>query len=75
LPAAALPCRAAGEADSLDVRLLSTMLTADEGFGEWGLTALAVADGRRILLDTGAHPDTVLRNARELQMDLSLSRT
>ena len=51
------------------------MLTADEGFGEWGLTALAVADGRRILLDTGAHPDTVLRNARELQMDLSLSRT
>jgi 7,8-dihydropterin-6-yl-methyl-4-(beta-D-ribofuranosyl)aminobenzene 5'-phosphate synthase len=29
------------------------------------------ADGHRILLDTGAHPDTVLQNARDLKIDLS----
>jgi len=71
LLAAALPCCAAGKVASLDVRLLSTMLTADEGFGEWGFAALVVADGHRILFDTGAHPDTVLRNARELHIDLT----
>jgi 7,8-dihydropterin-6-yl-methyl-4-(beta-D-ribofuranosyl)aminobenzene 5'-phosphate synthase len=56
---------------SLEVRILSTMLADDEGFGEWGFSALVVADGHRILFDTGAHPDTVLRNARELKIDLS----
>jgi len=68
--AAALTCLAADKVTTLDVRLLSTML-ADEGFGEWGFAALVVADGHRILFDTGAHPDTVLRNARELKIDLS----
>src|ERR1022692_2291878 len=71
LLAAALACSAADKVTSLDVRLLSTMLTADEGYGEWGFAALVVADGHRILFDTGAHPDTVLRNARELHIDLS----
>ncbi len=47
------------------------MLTADEGFGEWGFSALVVADGHRILFDTGAHADTVLRNAQALHVDLS----
>lgn len=28
-------------------------------------------DGHRLLLDTGERPDTVLRNARELGVDLS----
>lgn len=46
-------------------------MLADEGYGEWGFAALVVADGHRILFDTGAHPDTVLRNARELHVDLS----
>jgi 7,8-dihydropterin-6-yl-methyl-4-(beta-D-ribofuranosyl)aminobenzene 5'-phosphate synthase len=55
---------------AVEVRILSTML-ADEGFGEWGFAALVVADGHRILFDTGAHNDTVLRNARELKVDLS----
>jgi 7,8-dihydropterin-6-yl-methyl-4-(beta-D-ribofuranosyl)aminobenzene 5'-phosphate synthase len=64
-------CCAADKVATLDVRLLSTMLTADEGYGEWGFAALVVADGHRILFDTGAHPDTVLRNARELHIDLS----
>ncbi|MGD0360749.1 MAG: MBL fold metallo-hydrolase, partial [Bryobacteraceae bacterium] len=63
-------CSAANQATSVDVRILSTML-ADEGFGEWGFAALVVVDGHRFLFDTGAHPDTVLRNARELHIDLS----
>lgn len=55
---------------SLRVLVLSTML-ADAGIGEWGFAALVEVDGHRILFDTGAHPDTVLRNARELGVDLS----
>ena len=60
-----------GKVRSLEVRILSTMLADDDGFGEWGFSALVVADGHRILFDTGAHPDTVLRNVRELKIDLS----
>jgi 7,8-dihydropterin-6-yl-methyl-4-(beta-D-ribofuranosyl)aminobenzene 5'-phosphate synthase len=55
---------------SLRVQILSTML-ADRGIGEWGFAAIVEADGHRILFDTGAHPDTVLRNARDLSVDLS----
>lgn len=55
---------------SLKVTILSTML-AEEGMGEWGFAALVEADGRRILFDTGLHPETVLQNARELGIDLS----
>lgn len=64
-------CAAGGKVRSLEVRILSTMLADDDGFGEWGFSALVVADGHRILFDTGAHPDTVFRNARELKIDLS----
>src|SRR6202163_593531 len=56
---------------SLKIRVLSTMLTADDGIGEWGFSALVEVDGRRILFDTGARPDTVLINAKELGVDLS----
>jgi 7,8-dihydropterin-6-yl-methyl-4-(beta-D-ribofuranosyl)aminobenzene 5'-phosphate synthase len=55
---------------SLKVTILSTML-AEKGMGEWGFSALVEADGRRVLFDTGLHPETVLRNARELGIDLS----
>jgi 7,8-dihydropterin-6-yl-methyl-4-(beta-D-ribofuranosyl)aminobenzene 5'-phosphate synthase len=55
---------------SVKVVVLSTML-ADAGIREWGFAALVEADGHRILFDTGARPDTVLRNARELQVDLA----
>jgi 7,8-dihydropterin-6-yl-methyl-4-(beta-D-ribofuranosyl)aminobenzene 5'-phosphate synthase len=41
------------------------------GLGEWGFSALVEADGHRILLDTGGHPETVLQNARDLNIDLS----
>jgi 7,8-dihydropterin-6-yl-methyl-4-(beta-D-ribofuranosyl)aminobenzene 5'-phosphate synthase len=54
----------------LKVTILSTML-ADSGIGEWGFAALVEADGRQILVDTGARPDTVLSNARDLKIDLS----
>lgn len=54
----------------LRVLILSTML-ADRGIGEWGFAALVEADGRRILFDTGGRPDTVLLNAREMEVDLS----
>jgi 7,8-dihydropterin-6-yl-methyl-4-(beta-D-ribofuranosyl)aminobenzene 5'-phosphate synthase len=55
---------------TLRVTVLSTML-ADRGIGEWGFAALVEADGRRILFDTGARPETVLRNAEELGIDLA----
>jgi 7,8-dihydropterin-6-yl-methyl-4-(beta-D-ribofuranosyl)aminobenzene 5'-phosphate synthase len=55
---------------ALKVTILSTML-ADEGIGEWGFAALVEVDGRSWLFDTGARPETVLANARELKIDLS----
>lgn len=39
--------------------------------GEWGFAAILDADGHRLLIDTGAHPNTVLENARDLNIDLS----
>jgi 7,8-dihydropterin-6-yl-methyl-4-(beta-D-ribofuranosyl)aminobenzene 5'-phosphate synthase len=58
------------EVHALKITILSTML-ADEGIGEWGFAALVEADGHKILFDTGARPNTVLENARELKLDLS----
>jgi len=55
---------------TVKVTILSTML-ADRGIGEWGFAALVESDGHRILVDTGARPETVLSNARELNVDLS----
>lgn len=56
---------------SLDITILSTMLTDSAGIGEWGFAALVQVDGRRILFDTGARPDTVLKNLREMKLDLA----
>ncbi len=62
----------AAKVHTLKVTLLSTMLVGDtKGIGEWGFSALVEADGRRVLLDTGSHPDTVLQNAHDLNVDLS----
>src|SRR3984957_10246004 len=58
------------EVKTLKITILSTML-ADDGIGEWGFSALVEADGHKILFDTGAHPNTVLENAKELKIDLS----
>ena len=62
---------AKGPVTSLEVVILSTMLTDRVGVGEWGFSALVESGGRRILFDTGARPETVLRNARELKVDLA----
>ncbi len=56
---------------SLKVTVLSTMLADRVGVGEWGFSALLEADGRRLLIDTGARSETVLHNAAELGIDLS----
>ena len=68
----AAPARAAADpiVHALKITTLSTML-ADTGVGEWGYSALVEVDGREILFDTGAHPDVVLRNAKEMGIDLS----
>lgn len=58
------------QVQALKVTILSTML-ADDGIGEWGFAALVEADGHRILVDTGARPQTVLQNTREVGVDLS----
>jgi 7,8-dihydropterin-6-yl-methyl-4-(beta-D-ribofuranosyl)aminobenzene 5'-phosphate synthase len=64
------PATAPSRVSALRIVVLSTML-AEAGMGEWGFAALVEADGRRILFDTGAHPRTVLDNAKELGIDLS----
>jgi 7,8-dihydropterin-6-yl-methyl-4-(beta-D-ribofuranosyl)aminobenzene 5'-phosphate synthase len=61
---------------SLKITVLSTQVVGDPNplnpeIGEWGFSALVEADGHRILMDTGAHPETVLENARDLKIDLS----
>ena len=56
----------------LKVTILSTMLAGgNQGVGEWGFAALVEVDGRRLLVDTGARADTVLKNAAELGVDLA----
>lgn len=54
----------------LKITILSTML-ADQGIGEWGFSALVEFDGKKLLFDTGARPETVLANAKEMNLDLS----
>ena len=62
----------AAQMRALKITELSTALVGDRlGLGEWGFSALVEGDGHRILLDTGSHPETVLRNARDLNIDLS----
>ena len=68
--AAAVDAVTRGQVKTLKVTILSTML-ADDGIGEWGFAALVEADGHRVLVDTGARPQTVLLNARELGVDLA----
>src|SRR5215813_9868179 len=69
---AASVASSAAQIRALKITVLSTMLVGDiAGLGEWGFSALVEADGHRILLDTGAHPETVLLNARDLNIDLS----
>jgi len=69
-PSAAVNPTPRAQVHTLKVTILSTML-ADDGIGEWGFAALVEADGHQVLVDTGARPQTVLQNARELNLDLA----
>ncbi len=68
---AAQPPPVHATARTWSLTVLSTMLTDTEGVGEWGFAAVVEVDGRRWLFDTGARPETVLRNAEELGVDLA----
>jgi len=65
-----VPAAATG-AQAVKVTVLSTMLADAAGIGEWGFAALIEVDGYRLLFDTGAREETVLRNAEELKVDLA----
>jgi 7,8-dihydropterin-6-yl-methyl-4-(beta-D-ribofuranosyl)aminobenzene 5'-phosphate synthase len=62
---------ALGRVRELKITILSTMLADGDELGEWGFAALVEADGHRLLFDTGAHTDVVLKNVRSLNLDLS----
>ena len=52
------------------ITILSTMLS-DFYTGEWGFSALIEFDDKKILFDTGSRENTVLNNAKELNIDLN----
>ena len=58
-------------AENVKITVVSTMLAEIAGIGEWGFAAVVEIDGRRWLFDTGARPETVLRNADEMKIDLA----
>jgi 7,8-dihydropterin-6-yl-methyl-4-(beta-D-ribofuranosyl)aminobenzene 5'-phosphate synthase len=68
---AAREARVPARIRSLQVTVLSTMLADTQGIGEWGFAAVVAADGHRLLFDTGARPETVPENARELGVELA----
>ena len=69
LQADSAPERAA--ASEVQVTILSSNLANGATIGEWGLSALVEVDGQCVLFDAGRYPDTVLRNAAALDVDLS----
>ena len=61
-----------GALQDFTIAVLSTMLVGEpRGIGEWGFAALIEVDHHCMLVDTGARPDTVLKNTQELKVDLS----
>ncbi len=60
---------------NLKITILSTMMTQQSGTGEWGFSALVEADSIKILFDAGGRETTVLNNAREMKIDLSVVPT
>ena len=58
-------------AESAEVTILSSNLANGGTIGEWGFSALVEVDGHCVLFDTGNYADTVLRNAKVLNVDLS----
>lgn len=64
------PSTHANPVQALKITVLVTNLSEDAQ-GEWGYSALVEVDGHKILYDTGASPDLVLKNAKILHIDLS----
>jgi 7,8-dihydropterin-6-yl-methyl-4-(beta-D-ribofuranosyl)aminobenzene 5'-phosphate synthase len=58
-------------ASDVQVTILSSNLANGATVGEWGFSTLVEADGRCILFDAGRYPDTVIKNAEVLNVDLS----
>jgi 7,8-dihydropterin-6-yl-methyl-4-(beta-D-ribofuranosyl)aminobenzene 5'-phosphate synthase len=73
LAVAAGDVKVSHEARALKITVLVTNVAGDPrlGEGEWGYSALVEVDGHKILYDTGASPDMVLKNAKALHVDLS----
>lgn len=61
----------ARSADSVEVTILSSNLANVSTIGEWGFSALVEVDGHCVLFDAGYRADTVLRNIKALDVDLS----
>jgi 7,8-dihydropterin-6-yl-methyl-4-(beta-D-ribofuranosyl)aminobenzene 5'-phosphate synthase len=53
-----------------EITILSTMVANLTGEGEWGFSALIQTEQEAILFDTGFKPDTVLKNAETLGLNL-----
>jgi 7,8-dihydropterin-6-yl-methyl-4-(beta-D-ribofuranosyl)aminobenzene 5'-phosphate synthase len=71
----ASPLAQAGPDRQVHTLKITTLVTnvagnPHEGDGEWGYSALVEVDGHKILYDTGASPDLVLKNAAALKIDL-----
>ena len=56
--------------EDFKIIILSTMLS-DTYIGEWGFSALIEADGKKILFDAGSRENTVLQNAKVLNINLN----
>lgn len=56
---------------AVKVTILSSNLANGATVGEWGLSALVEVDDHCVLFDAGRYPDTVIRNASVLDVDLS----
>ena len=63
--------QAAQAAETAQVTILSSNLASGSAIGEWGFSALVEVDGQCVLFDAGNYADTVLRNIRVLDVDLS----
>lgn len=60
-----------GVASDVTVTILSSNLADGATVGEWGLSAFVEVDDRCVLFDAGRYPDTVIKNAGTLGVDLS----
>jgi 7,8-dihydropterin-6-yl-methyl-4-(beta-D-ribofuranosyl)aminobenzene 5'-phosphate synthase len=58
-------------AEAVNVTILSSNLANGATIGKWELSALVEADNHCVLFDAGRYPDTVIHNARALNVDLS----